>query len=82
MTGTADQLYFFVLFRSTMHGQVRLQKMAGDLQDNSISSNPRVSRVFVRIAWVTSIVACSSWVLLVLLAPLLVVQNHPGCDHS
>ena len=33
MTGTPESLYFFVLFRSTTHGQIRLQKMAGDLQD-------------------------------------------------
>ena len=34
MTGTRDQLYFYVLHRSTIHGQVKLQKMAGDLQDH------------------------------------------------
>jgi len=34
MTGTKDQLYFYVLHRSTIHGQVRLQKMAGDLRDH------------------------------------------------
>ena len=33
MTGMKDQIYFYVLYKSTMHGQVRLQKMAGDLQD-------------------------------------------------
>ena len=33
MTGTKDQLYFYVLHRATIHGQVRLQKMAGDLRD-------------------------------------------------
>ena len=37
MSGTADSLYFFVLFRSTVHGDIRLQKMAGDLLDSIIS---------------------------------------------
>jgi hypothetical protein len=34
MSGTAEQLYFFVLFRATEHGQIRLQKMAGDMRDS------------------------------------------------
>ena len=38
MTGTKEQMYFFVLHRSSVHGQVRLQKMAGDLQDRFVSS--------------------------------------------
>lgn len=37
MSGTAEQLYFFVLFRATEHGQIRLQKMAGDMRDSIIS---------------------------------------------
>ena len=37
MSGTADCLYFFVLFRGTEHGQIRLQKMAGDLNKEHTS---------------------------------------------
>lgn len=33
ITGTEDSLYFYVLYKSSIGGQVRLQKMAGDLQD-------------------------------------------------
>ena len=34
MSGTKECLFFFVLFKSTVHGQIRLQKMAGDLQEH------------------------------------------------
>ena len=33
MTGRKDSLHFYVLFRSSLHGQIKLQKMAGDLLD-------------------------------------------------
>ena len=33
MTGRTECLYFLVLFKSSVNGQVRLQKMAGDLQE-------------------------------------------------
>lgn len=31
MTGRREALFFLVLFKSSVHGQVRLQKMAGDM---------------------------------------------------
>ena len=33
ITGTRDQLFFYVLQRTTMHGEVRLHKLNGELQD-------------------------------------------------
>ena len=38
MTGKADALFFLVLFKSSVHGQVRLQKMAGDLLEPMLHS--------------------------------------------
>jgi len=33
MTGRRDSLHFYVLFRSSLRGVIKLQKMAGDLLD-------------------------------------------------
>lgn len=38
MTGKADSLFFLVLFKASVHGQVRLQKMAGDLMEPMLHS--------------------------------------------
>ena len=37
MTGKKECLYFLILFKSTIHGQVRLQKMAGDMQEERMA---------------------------------------------
>ena len=67
MTGTADSLYFFVLFRSSTHGQIRLQKMAGDLQD------PCFAGALCAGGFSLLATGCRLLGLLVLLAVLLVV---------
>ena len=43
MSGTMDCLYFFVLFRGTEHGQIRLQKMAGDLIQEHLYIIPSIT---------------------------------------
>ena len=35
ITGTREQLYFYVLYKSSIHGAVRLQKMAGDMLERT-----------------------------------------------
>ena len=43
MSGTRNCLFFFVLFRGTVHGSTRLQKMAGDLKEH-ICVVPSIAR--------------------------------------
>ena len=38
MTGKSEALYFLVLFKASVRGQVRLQKMAGDLLEPMLHS--------------------------------------------
>lgn len=38
MTGKPEALYFLVLFKASVRGQVRLQKMAGDLLEPMLHS--------------------------------------------
>lgn len=35
ITGRAQSCYFLVLFKASVHGQVKLQKMAGDLLERT-----------------------------------------------